>query len=50
MNVDELIKYIDEIMSVTDDRNLELVKRKIQQLKQKENDTTNTNISLKKSH
>lgn len=44
MNVDELIKYIDEIMSVTDDRNLELVKRKIQQLIKQTNDTTNTNI------
>lgn len=41
--IEEIIKYIDEIMSVTDDRNLELVKRKIQQLKQQENGIKNSN-------
>lgn len=37
--IEEIIKYIDELMSVNDDRLLELVKRKIQQLKQQNNDT-----------
>lgn len=41
--IEELIKYIDEIMSITDDRNLELVKRKIQQLIKQTNDTKSNN-------
>lgn len=40
--LDEVIKYLDELMSVDDDRLLELVKRKVQQLKQQNNGTKNS--------
>lgn len=40
IDADEVIKYLDELMSVNEGRLLELVKRKVQQLEQQNDDKT----------